>query len=185
MRSFIAIEIPDVIKKEMTEAQRRLKSSGAEASWPRSEGIHLTLKFLGEVPEIRITEIMEGIRQSVAGIAPFRLEVGGIGTFPGPRNARVAWIGLSGDTETLKRLQAEVEDAMARLGLERDERPFTPHLTIGRIRYIRSRDRWLKTLEEIRDIKLPGFDVTSIRLMKSELKPSGAVYTELGRAELR
>ncbi len=185
MRTFIAIEIPDETRKEMTEAQQRLKGSGVEASWPRPEGIHLTLKFLGEVPETRITEIMDGIRHSVQGIAPFRLDVGGIGTFPGPKNARVVWIGLSGDTETLKRLQAAVEDSMARLGLERDDRPFTPHLTIGRIKYIRSRDRWLKTLEETRDIKLSGFDVTSISLMKSELKSSGAVYTELGRAELR
>ncbi len=185
MRSFIAIEIPDEIKKDIAEAQRRLKSSGVEASWPRPEGIHLTLKFLGDVPEARTTEIMDGIRQSAAGIAPFRLDVGGIGTFPGPKNARVAWIGLSGDMQTLKRLQAAVEDAMARLGLERDERPFTPHLTVGRIKYIRSRDRWLKTLEEIRDIKLPGFDVTSVSLMKSELKPSGAVYTELGRVEFK
>jgi 2'-5' RNA ligase len=185
MRTFIAIEVPDETRKEMIEAQRRLKGSGVEASWLRPEGIHLTLKFLGEVPETRITEIMNGIRNSVQEIAPFRLGIGGIGTFPGPKNARVVWIGLSGDTETLKRLQAGVEDAMARLGLKRDDRPFTPHLTIGRIRYIRSRDRWLKTLEEIRDVKLPGFDVTSIRLMKSELKPSGAVYTELGRVELR
>jgi len=185
MRSFIAIEIPDKIKKELIEAQSRLKSSGVEGSWPRPEGIHLTLKFLGDVLQTMIPEIMDGIRQSAAGIAPFRLDVGGIGAFPGPKNARVAWIGLAGDTETLKRLQVAIEDAMARLGMEREERAFTPHLTLGRIKYIRSRDRWLKALEEMRDIKLPGFDVTSISLMKSELKPSGAVYTELGRVELK
>ena len=185
MRSFIAIEIPDDIKKELIEAQSRLKSSGVEASWPRPEGIHLTLKFLGEVPETGILKIMEGLRQSVAGTAPFRLNVEGIGACPGPKNARVAWIGLSGDTETLKRLQAAIENAMGRLGMEHEERAFKPHLTLGRIKYIRSRDRWLKALEEMRDIKLSGFDITSISLMKSELKPSGAVYTELGRVELK
>jgi 2'-5' RNA ligase len=185
MRSFIAIEIPGEIKKELIEAQNRLKSSGVEASWPRPEGIHLTLKFLGELPDTGIPEIMDGLRQSAAGTAPFRLDVGGIGAFPGPKNARVAWVGLSGETETLRRLQAAIEDAMARLGMEREERAFKPHLTLGRIKYIRSRDQWLKALEEMRDIKLPGFDVTSISLMKSELKPSGAVYTELGSVELK
>ncbi len=185
MRSFIAIEIPDEIKKGLIEAQHRIKSSGVDASWPRPEGMHLTLKFMGEVPEARITEIMDGLRQSAAGTAPFRLDAGGIGAFPGLRNARVVWIGLSGDTETLGRLQAAVDDAMARLGMDRDKRAFTPHLTLGRIKYIRSSDRWLKGLDEMKNFQLPGFDVTSISLMKSELKPSGAVYTEMGRVELK
>ena len=185
MRLFIAIEIPDEVKKEMAEVQRRLKGSGVEASWPRAEGIHLTLKFLGETPESLVSDILNGMRQAAGGIGPFRLQVAGSGTFPNPKNARVAWIGLSGDIEMLNRLQAGVEDAMVRLGMEREERKFTPHLTLGRIKYIRSRDKWLKTLEEIKDVTLPGFDVTAVSLMKSELKPSGAVYTEVGKIELK
>lgn len=186
MRLFNAIEIPDEIKAGLTEAQRRLKSSGVvDASWTRPEGIHLTLKFLGEVPESKVQDIMNGLRHAAEGIGPFRLEVGGIGTFPNPKNARVVWVGLSGDIEKLSRLQAAVEETISEIGFERDERAFTPHLTLGRIKYIRSRDRWIKALDEIKDISLSGFDVAAVSLMKSELKPSGAVYTEMGKVELK
>lgn len=185
MRLFIAIEIPDEIKDGLTEAQRGLKRSGTvDASWTRPEGIHLTLKFLGEVPESKVLAIMNGLQHAAEGIGPFRLEVGGVGTFPSPKNARVVWVGLSGDIEKLSRLQAAVEETISNIGFERDERAFTPHLTLGRIKYIRSRDRWLKALDEAKDIRLSGFDVAAISLMKSDLKPSGAVYTEVGHIDL-
>jgi RNA 2',3'-cyclic 3'-phosphodiesterase len=185
MRSFIAIEIPDEIKTEMVKVQEQLRTSNVDASWPRPEGVHLTLKFLGEMPETKIPEIMNGIRTAGEGIGPFRLEVKGVGTFPNPKNARVVWIGLSGDIEKLTKLQAAVEDAMVRMGLAREGRKFTPHLTLGRIKFIRLRDKWIKTLDEIKNISLPVFDVTAVSLMKSELKPSGALYTEMGSVVLK
>jgi len=185
MRLFIAIEIPEAIKRELAEVQRRLIQGGAvDASWTRVEGMHLTLKFLGEVTDQQVPEIMSGLRKALEGAGPLRLAVSGVGTFPNPKNARVVWVGLSGDIKKLMRLQLAVEQAMVLLDMEREERKFTPHLTLGRVKYIRSRDRWTKTLEEIKDINLPGFDVTTISLMKSELKPAGAVYTEMGRVEL-
>ena len=186
MRTFIAIEIPEEIKAGMSETQRNLKSSGSvDASWTRPEGIHLTLKFLGEVLESKVPDIMNGLRHAAEGTGPIRLEVGGIGVFPSPKNARVVWVGLAGDIEKLSRLQATVEETISEIGFERDKRAFTPHLTLGRIKYIRARDKWLKALDEIKDISLPGFDVAAVSLMKSELEPSGAVYTELGEVELK
>jgi 2'-5' RNA ligase len=184
MRLFIAIEIPEDVKKELASAQGRLRVAGVDASWTRTEGMHLTLKFLGEVPETKISEIVSGLQTAADGIGPLRLSVSGVGTFPNPKNARVVWTGLAGDIEQLMRLQGAVENAMVLLGMAREERKFTPHLTLGRINYIRSRDTWIKTLEEVKDITLPGFEVTSVSLMKSELKPAGAVYTEMGRVEL-
>jgi RNA 2',3'-cyclic 3'-phosphodiesterase len=136
------------------------------------------------VPESKVLEIMNGLQHAAEGIGPFRLEVGGVGTFPSPKNARVVWVGLSGDIEKLSRLQAAVEETISNIGFERDERAFTPHLTLGRIKYIRSRDRWLKALDEVKDIRLSGFDVAAVSLMKSGLKPSGAVYTEVGHIDL-
>jgi 2'-5' RNA ligase len=185
MRLFIAIEIPDEIKKEMVMVQEQLRKANIDATWPRPEAMHLTLKFLGEIPETKVAEIVSGMQKAAEGIGRFRLEVKGVGTFPNPRNARVVWIGLSGDIGKLTKLQEAVENAMAGIGLVRDERKFTAHLTLGRIKYIRSRDTWIKTLEEIKDISLPAFEVTSVSLMQSELKPSGAVYTEMGRVELK
>jgi len=169
----------------MTRIQEQLRKTKVDASWTRPEGMHLTLKFLGEVPEAKIPEIVNGLQTAAAGVGQFRLEVKGVGTFPNPQNARVVWIGLSGDIGTLTRLQGAVEDAMARIGFAREERKFTAHITLGRIKNIRSRDQWLAVLAEIKDRSLPGFDAAAVRLMKSELKPAGAVYTEIGNVELK
>ncbi len=185
MRTFIAIEIPEAVKKEMAEVQRRLRGSGVDASWSRPEGIHLTLKFLGEVPEAKVADITNALNNAVSGSGGFRLEIEGVGTFPNARNARVVWIGVTGETEKLARLQAAVEESMTKLGMEREDRPFTPHLTLGRIKYIRAKESWLNALDAEKDIKLPGFDVNTVSLMKSELKRTGAVYTEIARAALR
>ncbi len=185
MRSFIAIEIPGEIKQEMADIQRRLRDTGVDAGWIRPEGIHLTLKFLGEIPESKVSDITGALTRALGGTGGFRLEIEHVGTFPNPKNARVVWVGVSGDVERLKKLQAAVEDAMAGLGLERDDRSFTPHLTLGRIKYLRSKEKWLNVLEEFKNIKLAGFDVTGVALMKSELKRTGAEYTEMGRVELR
>ena len=184
MRTFIAIEIPDGIKQEMAKAQQRLTESGVQASWTRPQSIHLTLKFLGEVEEARLPKIMDALKHAVQGTGRFMLEIAGSGAFPNPRNARVAWLGVSGEVDKLKALQIAVENEMARSGVERENRPFQPHLTLGRIKFIRSRDRWAEALEGIRNIRLSGFEVDAVRLMKSELRPAGARYTEIGTAHL-
>ncbi len=185
MRLFIAIEIPDDIKREMAKAQERLKRSGVEAGWTRPEGIHLTLKFLGEVEESQVPEIMAALTNAAQNTGGFRIEIAAAGAFPNQKNARVVWLGISGDRDKLATLQAAVEEAMAGLGMEREDRDFTPHLTLGRIKEIRSRDAWLAALNEMKDIRLTGFEVDHISLMRSELKPSGAVYTEIGKVELK
>jgi 2'-5' RNA ligase len=184
MRLFIAIEIPEEIKQKMADVQRRLRDTDVDAGWTRPEGIHLTLKFLGEILESKVPDIMGALTRAVGGTGGFRLAVERVGTFPSPKNARVVWVGVSGDVERLMNLQTAVEDAMAELGMERDDRPFTPHLTLGRIKYLRSKEKWLNVLEEIKNIKLAGFDVKAVALMKSELKRTGAEYTEMGRVEL-
>lgn len=185
MRTFIAIEIPDDIKKQMAETQRRLNTGDLDASWPRPEGIHLTLKFLGEIPESKVGDITKALELASEGVGRFRLEIAGMGAFPNARSPRVVWVGLTGDLDKLKTLQAAIEDSTVRVGLDREDKPFKPHLTLARIKYIRSRDGWLRSFEQVKDVKLPGFDVTAISLMKSELKRTGAVYTEMARVELK
>lgn len=185
MRLFIAIEIPDEVKREMAKAQDMLRRSGAEAGWTRPEGIHLTLKFLGEVNGSRVPEIMDSLKSAVAGTGRLHIEISGAGAFPNPNSPRVAWMSVTGDVERLAKTQAAIEDAMAGLGFRREDRKFSPHLTLARVRRIRSRGRWLAALDGIKNVRLPGFDADSISLMKSELKPSGAVYTELGRVDLK
>jgi 2'-5' RNA ligase len=184
MRTFIAIEIPEDVKEKMAGVQGELKIGGIDASWPRPEGIHLTLKFLGEVPESRIEEIKNALVSATAGMSRFRLEVRGTGAFPNARNARVVWVGLSGELAKLSGLQAAVEESLVRIGIEREDRPFKPHLTLARIKYIRSKEAWLRALDQVKNITLPGFEVKAVSVMKSELKRTGAEYREMARVEL-
>ena len=184
MRAFIAIEIPQAVKEGMTGVWDRLKNAGVDAGWSRPEGVHLTLKFLGEVREERVPEIVQALALALAGTERFQLGVEGVGLFPNPASARVIWLGLTGDIETLATLQAAVEQAMTGLGFKRDERPYRPHLTLGRIKLIRKRPAWLERLAEVRNSKLPGFEVAAVSLIESTLRPGGAVYRELGRISL-
>ena len=185
MRAFIAIEIPQAVKEGMAVVRDRLRSAGVDAGWSRPEGVHLTLKFLGEVSEELVPEIMRTLALALGDAGRFRLGVEGVGVFPNPAAARVVWFGLSGDVQALAALQAAVEQAMAGLGIERDDRPFTPHLTLGRIRLIRKRSAWLEGLAEVRNSRLPGFEVGSVSLIESQLRQTGAVYRELGRVALK
>jgi 2'-5' RNA ligase len=113
------------------------------------------------------------------------LTVEGGGAFPNVKNPRVLWLGVRGDIEKLERLQAKVADAMARLGFEPEDRKFSPHLTLARIRFLKPRDNWQQRIESIADVKLGSFEADHISLIKSELRPSGAVYTEVARVELK
>src|SRR5512143_4317036 len=185
MRTIIAIEIPAEIKKEMAKVQDELKRSGADAGWTRPEGIHLTLKFLGEVPEAKIEEIKNALVQAAEATSRFRLKIAGAGAFPNPKNPRVVWLGVSGDIDKLSTLQGSVEKSMTAMGFDREERAFSPHLTLARIKYLRPRYSWQTAIDSIRDIRLAEFDVNQVSLMKSYIKPSGAVYTEIGRARLK
>lgn len=185
MRAFIAIEIPEALTAAIAAVQERLKSAGVDASWPRPEGIHLTLKFLGEISEGLVSEIVAALALALSETKRFRICIAGVGTFPNPVSPRVVWFGITGDVGRLVALQAAVEQVMAGVGLERDNRPYTPHLTLGRIKHIRRREIWLKGLAGIKDFKLPGFEVTSISLIRSDLRPPGAVYRELGRVPLK
>ncbi len=185
MRTFIAIEIPDGIKKEMARTQEQLKISGADAGWTRPEGIHLTLKFLGEVLDARLDEIKNALAQAAGAKGRFRLEITGAGAFPNSKNPRVVWLGVAGDIDKLMALWSSIENAMAAIGFDREDRAFSPHLTLARIKYLQARYSWQRSIDSIKDIRLAGFEVDHVSLMKSELKPSGAVYTEIGRVDLQ
>ena len=184
MRLFIAIELPDEIKQGITRVQEQLKRSGASAGWTRPEGIHLTLKFLGEVPDAKVTEIMQALDGAVRGTGRFQLAVAGAGAFPNAKVPRVLWIGVGGNVEQLGTLQSSVENAMTNLGFEREARKFSPHLTLARIKFPKPRDNWQQVIDAVKDVKLGGFEACRVSLMQSELKREGAVYTEVGGVEL-
>ncbi len=134
MRTFIAIEIPSEIKSALAALQAELRRAGADVSWTKPENIHLTLKFLGEVDERRIGEVEKVCVDSAAGFQPFTLRLDDTGVFPNARQPRVLWAGLAGEIEKAVEMQRRLDEELALIGFEREEKAFRPHLTIGRVK---------------------------------------------------
>jgi 2'-5' RNA ligase len=189
VRTFIAIELDETIRIALADLQERLKAKVPRDSvrWVKSEGIHLTLKFLGNVPANRIEEVERVLTRSCAGFSAFSFSVGGLGCFPNPRRPRVVWVGVQEESETLKRLQKAIEEGMERLGFPPEGRRFHAHLTLGRTqRRASSGDvrRLGQLVEETNIGELGQMEARAVSLMKSDLKPMGAVYTQLAAVEL-
>ena len=179
LRCFIAISLPEELKAKISGIKEKLKSAGADVSWTRPEGMHLTLKFFGEIEDKRIPKIEKALDAVVDGISTFTLSVSGMGTFPDVRRPRVVWIGLKEEGNNLVRLHKGAEEELKKIGFPSEDRRFTPHITLGRIRSNKNIDKLLKLIEEEKTAELGSCKVSEVHLIKSELRPSGADYTEL------
>ena len=189
IRAFIAIDLtPEIVQHlEQVSTQLKKRLEGVPVRWVPVDNIHLTLKFLGDVSLANVEMLKKILQTEVDGHHAFEISVGGLGAYPSPRRPRVVWVGVEAPTE-LAAVQSGVENAMARLGYAREERPFSPHLTLGRVsRNAVGRDERLIG-ESIEAIKL-GFlgvaRVNEVHLYKSDLHPNGAVYTRLFTAALK
>lgn len=188
VRAFIAIELDPDVLAQVTKLQSRLQDDVPPGfvRWVRPEGIHLTLKFLGDVPLDALEDIAQALRTARAGCAPFALHIAGMGCFPNPRRPRVIWIGVDESSGTLERLAHNVERELGSLGYPPENRRFSPHLTLGRVK----RGHSATDLEALGDyvtrakVSVGQMEVTAIHLMRSDLRPSGAVYTALATAPL-
>lgn len=183
LRLFVAWELPAAMLEALGQIQESLRRAGApRLRWVRPEGIHLTLKFLGQVPQSRVAAIVEALRGAAALVRPFNLSLARPGTFGGRQRPRVVWVGLAGDIEPLLELQAAVEKTLAGLGFRPEERPFSPHLTLARVpKELTSEDR-RRLVELVQALEvLPSAPslVQEISLMRSILGPGGAVYRQL------
>jgi 2'-5' RNA ligase len=189
IRSFIAIELPQQVKEGLAGVRNKLERTDHKfVKWVDPNGIHLTLKFLGNVPFKRVMEIKEAMEEAVQGISPFRLEICGLGAFPNFKQIRVFWIGVGGDLDKLSTLQRRIDSALDPLGFAPEVHPFVPHLTLARIKEsASSADR--KTFAEL--VGSAGFEnryeieVDGVSLMRSQLTPEGAIYTRLFLVKLR
>jgi 2'-5' RNA ligase len=180
VRSFIALPVSEEIEAAVGVLEEMLKRSRADVKWVPPGNVHITLKFLGGVETGRLESISEALRRAVAGVRAFDAVVSGVGTFPAnPRRARVVYMGLSEGVAEMKELADRIENAMAEMGFEREKRPFKSHLTIGRVRTgARKLDDLGQSIAaaEYKPLKLA---VDRVNLVKSELTPSGAIYTVL------
>jgi 2'-5' RNA ligase len=189
VRSFIAIELDEELRANLKALQDRLRGQLAPRSvrWVRPQGIHLTLKFLGDTPVARLDDIKTALAQAATEVGPFTFTVGGLGCFPNTRRPRVVWVGLQEPTGALVRLRDAVEAQVAPLGFPTEKRRFSPHLTLGRVqrRASKSEVREIGEVVAAREIgTVDEMDVAVVCHIKSDLRPSGAVYTTLFEAEL-
>ena len=135
VRAFIAIELPDELKAGLSQLEAQLKlAKPSSVKWVDPSGIHLTLKFLGNIAVARVSQISQALAAATKGVSPFHLEVKGLGAFPNLRRVRVVWVRIGGEVDKLGQLQQRIESNLTPLGFTPESRPFTPHLTLARLR---------------------------------------------------
>jgi 2'-5' RNA ligase len=188
LRAFIAIEIPREIREAVGKAMAPLqKGIGSIVRWVPVENMHLTLKFLGDVSPTNVEMLSEMLLAEAKLFHCFDLRLSGLGSFPTLKRPRVIYIGIQAPV-TLEALQRGIESASRRLGYESEERGFSPHLTIGRVKQNvtgTEQQTIRRALEEIRIDLLGTARVDSVHLYKSDLKPTGSMYTRLYSAPLK
>ena len=188
VRTFVAVDLPDEVERALEEAARTLRDARIEGLRPvRPEGIHLTLKFLGDVPESQVGEIAQVVSEAVAGHRQFDVSTGGFGAFPNTRRPQVLWVGIEGDVSPLIRLQSDVDAALGVLGFPTGTRPFHPHLTLARLDRRMSaaaRQASLDALESTGLVAGMRIPVGSVSLVQSILGRGGARYVRLETVRL-
>jgi 2'-5' RNA ligase len=184
IRSFIAIDLPEKTRQQLGLIQEQLKQSKAGVRWVKPSSVHLTLKFLGNIRSTEVEDIARAVAHEVRDEPPITLGAASLGAFPSQRKPRVIWIGMEGEVQRLTRIQSRVENALEPLGFVREKRPFRPHLTIGRVKDRRRLQSLIDAMAELKIPEFDSFDVTEIILYKSDLRPTGAIYTKLHRMSL-
>lgn len=179
VRAFVAANLDSGLKAALAGVQDRLKATRADVGWVRPDNLHLTLKFLGQVEQDRLGAIGKAVADVAVGCGPVHLVFQGLGAFPRPREARVIWIGLSHGAEVLTALQARIEAGLESLGFAREARPFTAHLTLGRVRGPAHREQLARVITGATTEALGEMVLDRIELMKSNLSPGGARYSIL------
>ena len=188
IRVFVALLIPDESRTVLSGAMDRLQSQvPTGVKWVNPRGIHLTLKFFGNINSAWKEPVLEVMGDVGRQAAPFDLRLSSLGVFPNERQPRVLWSGVNGDMEALAELQEDVERAMLDLGFRREKRRFNPHLTIGRVRASvgKAARQQIGQVMSATDLgPVDSWTVDSIHLVQSTLTPQGAIYDSLGSAPL-
>ena len=180
-RGFIAIDInvtPNILKflKDIT-------NSNADVKLVEPQNIHITLKFLGDVPEDKINDIEQIMKYSVKEIEPFTIKLSETGVFPNQNYIRVVWIGIK-NAETIETISRSIDERLSQLGFKKEKRGFSAHLTIGRVKTAKNKQLLLKAIEDYKDFEFSTQDVNSIKLKKSDLTSKGPIYTTLKEVKL-
>ena len=185
MRTFVAIELDQTIKDTLSAFIQKLDTGGRNIKWVKPQGMHLTLKFLGEVPEDKISEIQSVLDRIVKDYSRFQLSLKGSGTFPpAARVPRVVWIGVE-KNELLQNVQARVENELYKIRFPKEKRKYHPHLTLGRVKGPENLQTVMETLNQNKETEFGKMTVNKLTFFKSTLKPTGAEYTIIAESYLK
>lgn len=178
IRSFFAFDIDDNrIVKRISEIQGIFTNSGADLKLVSTQNIHLTIRFLGDIPVSMVDVIYEEMKN--IQFSPFRIEISGLGVFPKLNYPRVIWAGIKKGSKELEDIFAQLEYRLRRLGFKKDNKGFSPHLTIARVRTGRNKARLAELVMELQDYEFGIVNADCLRLKKSDLTPRGPIYTNL------
>ncbi|MEI6084766.1 MAG: RNA 2',3'-cyclic phosphodiesterase [Verrucomicrobiota bacterium] len=186
-RAFVAIDLPEEICASLTAAQARLKpaSAGVKVAWTKAENLHLTLQFLGRIPESQVEKISAALADVAGRHAPLDVTVAGVGAFPDAVRPRLLWLGCGDAGGKLAALAGAVREVMTQLGFVPDKHEFTAHLTLGRVKVPRADAALTQALDSIKKDAFGTLRVAAIHFYKSQLHPDGSVYTKLSSHALK
>jgi len=190
LRLFIAVTLPEEALAACTLEARRIETAlGAKLArglrFPRGEGLHFTLKFLGATPEEQVGPLRAALEKAAAQVGrPFTLVLKGLQAFPSPRRPRVVYLATGEGASSMKALAAAVEESVSPLGFPSEARSFTPHVTLARVKDFKAAPRIGQRLAELPEVEVARFEVRDVALMLSQLSPGGSRYSALARASL-
>lgn len=186
MRLFVSIELPDNLKNQIKKIIEELKKCDPKVKWVGTENLHITLKFIGEVKEEeKINKITQKLEDSVKGQGPFTASFSRLGTFPEGKNPRVIWLGIEQGKDEISSIVSNIDTLLADLGIEREKREFTAHLTLGRTKEKRANKLLVDKIEKFNLPDLGEIKVEKIHLMQSKLTPKGPIYSILKEINFR
>jgi 2'-5' RNA ligase len=184
MRTFVSIEIPDDIKNSIEKSIGELKLILPHIKWVDKKNLHITLKFLGMVEDSKIGGLADSVAEVVKGFGTIKAGFAGFGMFPDQKHPRVIWVGITEGGDKLKELADKIEDKLSTEGYGEEEREFSPHLTIGRIKEKIDDEALAGFIKKNEKASFGGFAAKSISMMKSTLMRSGPVYEEVKQITL-
>ncbi len=183
VRSFIAIELGAQALQQILTFQKALTDTGADLKLVEPENIHITLRFLGDTPQSLINKISEELK--TIQFTPFKVLLSGVGAFPSLQRINVVWAGIEEGMLGLIDIHGQVEARLKKLGIAPDDRNFSPHITIARVRSARNKDKLAEVLAASQKKEFGEFMVDSVKLKKSVLTPKGPIYTTLAEARAK
>ena len=180
IRAFIAIKLPDFIKKDLKDIQKTMLANGIKAKYISPENMHLTLKFMGNIDYDLLPEIRDILTRSAQYVKPIKLSLKGIGAFPNSRSPKIIWAGINGETQKLATLNTKLEQGLSRFGIPKEKREFHGHLTLARIKKNKlSAQKFEKFIQQTSQFESVKFKADRLILFQSRLMPEGPIYREL------